>query len=252
MLYVMKRCILVILIFCLAVPFSQAQLWKMRRWEAVVGVGPSFFFGDIGGFSRTKNILGIRDLTYLQTRFDVNGNLKFRITRDINARVSFTYALLRANDDRGSNEERAFDATTSIFEPTVIGEYYFIKNLAENSYLFVKGKEGFIFELLKSLDFYAFAGVGGVSYSVKGNDAMIDHGMETGGFTATVPVGLGATLIFSPNLNFGVEVGGRYAFSDYLDGYHSQYSKANDVYYFLNFTVTYKLKTGPRGLPSFR
>ncbi|OFY61077.1 MAG: hypothetical protein A2V50_06965 [Bacteroidetes bacterium RBG_19FT_COMBO_42_10] len=238
--------------FCLAVPFSQAQLWKMRRWEAVVGVGPSFFFGDIGGFSRTKNILGIRDLTYLQTRFDVNGNLKFRITRDINARVSLTYALLRANDDRGSNEERAFDATTSIFEPTVIGEYYFIKNLAENSYLFVKGKERFIFELLKSLDFYAFAGVGGVSYSVKGNDALIDHGMETGGFSAVIPAGLGATLIFSPNLNFGVEAGGRYAFTDYLDGYTSQYSKANDVYYSLNFTVTYKLKTGPRGLPSFR
>jgi hypothetical protein len=248
----MKRCILVILFFCLAVPFSQAQLWKMRRWEAVGGVGPSFFFGDIGGFSQTKNILGIRDLTYLQTRFDVNGNLKFRITRDINARVSLTYALLRANDERGSNEGRAFDATTSIFEPAIIGEYYFIKNMAENSYLFVKGKERFVFELLKSLDFYAFAGVGGVSYSVKGNNALIDHGMETGGFSAVIPAGLGATLIYSPNINFGVEVGGRYVFTDYLDGYTSQYSKANDVYYFLNFTVTYKLKTGPTGLPSFR
>jgi hypothetical protein len=252
MVNVMKRYILVVLIFCLSVPLSQAQLWKMRRWEAVGGVGPSFFFGDIGGFSPTKNILGIRDLTYLQTRFDINGNLKFRITRSINARVSLTYALLRANDERGSNEERAFDATTSIFEPAVIGEYYFIKNIAENSYLFVKGKERFIFELIKSLDFYAFAGVGGVSYSVKGNDALIEHGMETGGFSAVIPAGLGATLIFSPNINFGLEVGGRYAFTDYLDGYTSQFSKANDVYYFLNFTVTYKLKTGPKGLPSFR
>jgi hypothetical protein len=252
MVSVMRRYILVILIFCLSVPLSQAQLWKMRRWEAVGGVGPSFFFGDIGGFSPTKNILGIRDLTYLQTRFDINGNFKFRITRSINARVGLTYALLRANDERGSNEDRAFDATTSIFEPTVIGEYYFIKNMAENSYLFVKGKGRFIFELIRSFDFYAFAGVGGVSYSVKGNDALIEHGMETGGFSAVIPAGLGATLIFSPNINFGLEVGGRYAFTDYLDGYTSQFSKANDVYYFLNLTVTYKLKTGPKGLPSFR
>jgi hypothetical protein len=248
----MKRSILVILIICLTAPFSQAQLWKMRRWEAVGGVGPSFFFGDIGGFSQTKNILGIRDLTYRQTRFDVNGNLKYRITREINARISMTYALFHATDVRGSNEGREFDAITSLFEPALIGEYYFIKNRAENSYLFVKGKERFIFELLKSLDFYAFAGIGGAAYTVKGNDALIDHGMETGGFSAVIPAGLGSTLIYSPNLNFGVEVGGRYAFTDFLDGYTSQYSKANDVYYFLNFTFTYKLKTGPNGLPSFR
>jgi hypothetical protein len=166
--------------------------------------------------------------------------------------VSLTYALFHATDERGSNENRGYDAITSVFEPAIIGEYYFIKNMAENSYLFVKGKERFIFELLKSLDFYVFAGVGGAAYTVKGNDALIEKGMETGGFTAVIPAGLGATLIFSPNINFGVEVGGRYTFSDYLDGYTSQYSKAKDVYYFLNFTVTYKLKTGPNGLPSFR
>lgn len=248
----MKRSILIISIILLSVPVSQAQLWKMRRWEAMAGFGPSFFFGDIGGYSRSKNILGLKDLTFLQTRFDINGNLKFRITRDINARISMTYGLLHATDERGSNEGRLYESAISIFEPAVMGEYYFIKNLAENSYLFIRGKQNFIKEVLASLDFYAFTGIGGLSYSVKGNDALISHGMETGGFTAIVPVGVGATLIFSPNLNFGLEVSGRYAFSDYLDGFTSQYSKANDVYYFFNATVTYKLKTGPRGLPSFR
>jgi hypothetical protein len=249
---VMKRSILIILVICLSVPVSQAQLWKMRRWEAMAGVGPSLFFGDVGGFSRSKNILGLKDLTFLQTRFDLNGNIKFRITRDINARISVTYALMHATDERGSNEGREFEASMSFIEPALIGEYYFIKNLAENNYLFIRGKQNFVKELLTSLDFYAFTGIGGLSFKVKGNDALIARGVETGGFTGIVPVGLGATLIFSPNLNFGVEVGGRYAFSDYLDGYTSQYSKANDVYYFFNATVTYKLKTGPHGLPSFR
>ena len=57
---------------------------------------------------------------------------------------------------------------------------------------------------------------------------------------------------YSPDFNFGVEIGGRYTTTDYLDGYSSQYSKSNDVYYFLNVTVTYKMKTGKNGLPSFR
>ncbi len=248
----MKRSLLILVIICLSVPVTHAQLWKMRRWEAMAGVGPSFFFGDVGGFSRSKNILGFKDLTFLQTRFDINGNLKFRVSRDINARVSMTYALMHATDERGSNEGRSYEAAISIFEPTIIGEYYFIKNLAENNYLFIKGKQKFIKELLTSLDFYVFTGIGGLSYTVKGNDALVSRGMQTSGFTGVVPVGLGATLIFSPNLNFGVEIGGRYAFTDYLDGYTSQYSKANDVYYFLNATITYKLKTGPHGLPSFR
>jgi len=248
----MKRSVLVILIACFFVPVSNAQLWKMRRWEAMGGFGPSLFFGDVGGFSRSKNILGLKDMSFLQTRFDINGNVKFRVTRTINARVSMTYALMHATDKRGSNEGREFEASMSFLEPAVIGEYYFIKNLAENSYRFVRGKGNFVKELMTSLDFYAFTGIGGLSYTVKGNDALIDKGLQTGGFCSVVPVGLGATLIFSPNLNFGVEFGGRYAFSDYLDGYTSQYSKANDVYYFLNATITYKLKTGPHGLPSFR
>jgi len=224
----------------------------MRRWEAVGGFGPSLFFGDVGGFSRSKNILGLKDLTFLQTRFDMNGNIKYRITREINIRLGMTYALMHATDERGSNEKRLYEASMSFLEPALLGEYYFIKNMAESNYLFVKGKRSFMKELLTSLDFYAFTGVGGLSYKVKGNDALIAKGMQTGGFTTVIPAGLGATLIFSPNLNFGVEVGGRYAFSDYLDGYTSQYSKANDVYYFFNATITYKLKTGPYGLPSFR
>lgn len=248
----MKRSILVIFIACIFIHVSDAQLWKLRRWEAEGGIGPSFFFGDIGGFSQTKNILGIRDVSFLQTRFDVNGSFRFRITREVNVRLSFSGGLFHASDTRGSNEDRKFAASTSFFEPAVIGEYYFIKNYSENSYLFLKQKQGFITNLFKSLDFYAFTGIGGLAYHVKGNAALVNHGMTTGGFTAVIPVGLGATLIYTPDLNFGVEIGGRYAFSDYLDGYTSQYSRANDVYYFLNFTVTYKLKSGPHGLPSFR
>ncbi len=77
----MKRSILVLLIILLAAPLSHSQLWKMRRWEAMAGAGPSFFFGDVGGYSIGKNILGFKDMTYRQTRFDINGSVKYRFTR---------------------------------------------------------------------------------------------------------------------------------------------------------------------------
>lgn len=252
----MKRPELILLLFFILYIFTEvsagAQLWKQKRFEAVAGAGPSFFFGDIGGYSQGENNLGIKDLTFLQTRADLNLNLRYRILSDLNARLSLTTGLLRATDARGSNEGRAMSSSIFIFEPALIGEFYFIKNSAEKSYLFSKRQKRARNSIFSDMDFYAFAGIGGVSYSARGNDKLVTKNIDNKGFAAVIPVGFGASLIYSPELNFGVELGGRYSFSDYIDGYTSQYSNSNDVYYFLNFTVTYKLMTGKNGWPTFR
>jgi len=244
------------LLFCLLVPLVEAQLWETRRYEVTAGFGPSLFFGDVGGFSKTKNILGIRDMSFLQTRFDLNLSLKYRITQELNARFSFTTGLLHATDSRGSNKGRGYEASTFITEPTLIAEYYLIKNKAENSYLFAKGQQGFPGGILGSLDVYAFGGLGGLIYSITPNDSlkasMARKGVKHNGTTVVIPAGIGASLVFSPSFSFGAEFGGRYSFSDYIDGYSSQFSTSNDVYYFFNLTVTYKLKTNQNGFPSFR
>jgi len=256
----MRRSNFIILLLCLlftsSVVHGQADFWKSRRYEAAAGIGPTFFFGDVGGFSRSINILGIRDITFRQARYDLNLNVKYRITSDINVRLSVAYGFLHAADTRGSNEGRGFAASMSIFEPALIGEYYFIKNKSESSYLFSKGRSTNSEGLFSSFDFYAFTGIGGLSYSVSPNDKLnqklANGGIKPAGFTAIIPVGVGTSFIYSPDFNFGIELGGRYSFTDNLDGYTSQYSSSNDVYYFLNFTITYKLKTGANGLPSFR
>src|ERR1035437_4142810 len=183
----MKRFVLTILLFCFIISFAGAQIWKLKRYEAVIGLGPSFFFGDIGGYSQTKNILGIRDITVKQIRFDFNANLKYRITQDINIRLSLTSGLLHATDVRGSNENRGLEASMIIIEPALIGEYYFIKNKAENSYLFTKGQATGINGIFKSLDFYAFTGIGGLGYSIKGNAQLENIGINPGRFTAVIP-----------------------------------------------------------------
>jgi hypothetical protein len=250
----MKRPLLILILLCIISQYGEAQLWKMRRWEASGGIGPTFFFGDVGGYSNGENILGIKDMTFLQTRFNVDLNIKYRISQTVNARFSFSTGLLKATDERGSNQDRGYEASTTYFEPALIGEYYFIKNKMENSYAFINKGRSFLKTFFTSLDFYVFSGIGGMSYSVDGNDSLVNNpnGFDSGGFTAVIPVGLGTTMIFNPSINFGIEVGGRYTFSDGLDGYTSQYSSHNDVYYFLNFVVTYKMKTAKNGLPSFR
>ncbi len=246
----MKKYLIILVIMCFTVQICDAQLWKLRRWEIEFAGGPSFSFPDIGGYTIGKNLLGLKDLSYRQTAFDISGTIRYRLSRTANIRFNLTYAMLHSTDVRGSNEGRNFESMTSLFEPAFLGEYYFVKNKYESSYLFLKGRD--LWTLLSSLDFYAFTGIGGLAYSVKGNENLVNAGMVTGGFSAVIPVGIGATLVYNPNINFGLELGGRYTFTDYLDGYTSQYSKANDVYYFLNFTFAYKLKSGPHGLPSFR
>jgi hypothetical protein len=248
----MKRSFLALLFLCFLFTLTDAQIWMQKRYEVSLGIGPSFFFGDIGGYSKGVNVLGIRDFSFKQTRFNVNVNAKYRILEDLAARLSITTGIFHATDSRGSNEGRLYESTTQFIEPALIGEYYFIKNRVENSYLFTKGQQTGLGGIFKSLDFYIFTGIGGCKYTVNGNSALEAAGMNTGGFAVVIPGGVGTTYVYSNNFNFGIELTGRYVFSDNLDGYASQYSSSNDVYYFFNFTITYKLKTGPNGLPSFR
>jgi len=248
----MKRPILTILLLIFFIQVSQAQLWKLKRVELSGGMGTATFFGDIGGFSHGENSWGFKDITFLQTRYSINLSAKYRFSQVISARLSLSYGLLHATDERGSNEVRGYEASTSIFEPALIGEYYFVKNRAETSYLFNKGRGKGIIRLMRSLDFYAFTGIGGLSYSIEPNEKLSEHGLDSRGFTAVVPLGLGGNLSAYPNLKFGLELGFRYALTDNLDGYTSQFSSANDVYYFFHINVTYRLKIQKGMSRSFR
>jgi len=248
----MKRYILALLLLFLLIPYSEAQLWKRKRYEIVIGIGPSQFFGDVGGYSQGENWAGIKDLAFSGSSFSTNLGINYRLSRQFTTRLNMTYGSLRASDLRGSNIDRGYEAVTSILEPALLGQYYFSRKRSERSFLLSRRKPGVFGGFFKSFDFYAFTGVGGLYYTVKPNYALESHVLETKGFTAVIPVGIGGTLVYTPNLSFGIELGGRYAFTDNLDGFTSQYSNSNDVYYFLNFTIGFRLKSNARGWPSFR
>jgi hypothetical protein len=247
----MRKILITVLLFSFIPVTTNAQLWKLRRYEASAGLGTTQIFGDIGGFSKGDNLLGLKDISFRHTRFNINTSFKYRILSDVSVRLNLAYGFFHSTDVRGSNIDRDFESRTRLFEPSLTGEYYIIKNKAENSFLMTKGADNPSMSLLSLFDLYVFAGIGGLSYHVKPNDNLAPHVTKTDGFTLVIPAGVGADLNYTSMFNVGVELGGRYTFSDNIDGYSSIYSESNDVYYFLNFKFTYKIKTGENGLPSF-
>lgn len=249
----MKRNLTILLIFFLFAGIAKSQeLFKRKRMEAIAGLGTSQFFGDIGGFSKTVNILGLKDISFRQTRFNIEGALKYRILSNVSVKLGLSFGMFHATDTRGSNETRGMEASTLFFEQALTGEYYFIKSEKENSYLYTKGRGGSRFRtLMSSLDIYAFTGIGGLAFNVKENALLASKGFPDSGYTGVIPVGIGLNVLAFPEYIFGFELGGRYTFSDYLDAYTSQYSKSNDVYYLLTFTLSYRIPTKINGMPSF-
>ena len=251
----MKRLLIISVVVLLCAPYSSAQLWKMKRYEAVASLGTSQFYGDVGGYSNGENAWGLKDITFKQTRFNVSGSFRYFIMDEVAARLSLSYVMLHATDERGDNEDRGYEATTSLFEPALIGEYYFIRNRERNSFLFQVRRavsRNRIKDFFRSIDVYALAGVGGAAYKVNPNEDLEDRKMPTSGFTAVIPFGLGAKLTIDPNILMGIEFNSRYAFTDYLDGYTSDWSTRNDIYHTFSVTFNYRIRTARSGWPAFR
>ncbi|HKK43149.1 MAG TPA: DUF6089 family protein [Bacteroidales bacterium] len=244
---------LVIIILCLMLPsVLSAQLWKTRRYEATASLGTTQFYGDIGGYTSGKNILGLKDISFHNTAANLTVNFRYRVLENVSARLNFVTGFFHSSDVRGSNETRGFNSTTSFFEPSLLGEFYFIKNRGENSFLFLKGDKSAFQSIISSLDMYFYTGIGGITYKVSPNNALASRATNLSGFTTVLPVGVGVRMLYSANCCLGIELGGRFAFVDNLEGYTSEYSKANDKYHFVNFTFTYRIKTGPKGGPMLK
>jgi hypothetical protein len=244
----MRRFLLVFISLVVVSLSAEAQLWKVRRLEATASLGTTQFYGDIGGYSQGKNLLGIKDFSFKQTRYNITTAVKYRILSDVSVRLNLALGSFHSTDVKGSNEARGFESVTSFFEPSILGEYYLIKNKGENSFLQLKGSRKGFQALFPALDVYIFSGVGALSYKVKPNEKLAPVVTNTSGFTPVIPAGIGVNMFYNSNFNFGVEISGRFTFSDNIDGYTSVNSKSNDLYHFLNLTFMYKINTSRRRL----
>jgi hypothetical protein len=238
----MKRLLAVITAFYLMLPSGYSQLWKVRRLELTAGIGTTQFFSDIGGYPNNRNLLGLKDFTFKQTRFNINENIRYRITENLSARLNLIWGQLHSTDARGSNIDRGFEESTIFFEHSVVAEYHFIRNKEEISFILLRENNNYFKSLYQSTDLYLFAGLGGLSYHVNPNEKLTPEIIQASGYTGVIPLGFGLNMIYSDKLNFGVELGGRFTNSDLIDGWVGAKSR-KDVYHLLNFTITYKIRT---------
>jgi len=203
-------------------------------------ISTSQFFGDVGGYTIGNNFMGLKDISLRQTRFGLGGFIKYSIMEELKVKAGVSYIMLHATDSKGSNNNRGFESTTSVVEPLVVCEYYFVRNKAQNSYLFMRGRSNNLSFFWDQIDLYGTAGLGGSIFSVNPNNALRARMQKDKGFTAVIPVGIGASMSLTSTINAGVELIAHCTFTDYLDGYTSQYSARNDLFYTLNFTFDYK------------
>lgn len=220
----------------LLVSATRAQSWKYSRYEITGGLGVTQFFGDIGGFSKGDNLIGIKDFSFYHTRFNVSAGMRYRILENLAAKGTLSAGLFHSTDARGSNVNRNFESSSLFFEPSITGEYYIINKNGKGIYK----NAGAGVSMSSLLNLYVFTGAGALWYDVRPNESLAQRATKMKGFTPTIPLGMGTNLNFTNSLNFGAELGRRFLFSDNVDGYTSRFSRFNDAYYFLNFVVTYK------------
>lgn len=240
----MRRILTVSIVALIISQTVYSQLWSLRKLELTLAPGTTHSFTDIGRYLDESNYLGFRDLSVVNTGLALSGNARYRLTTDLAVRGNLLYGYLHASDIHGSEKPRNFEASVEIFEPSLIAEFYIIKNKRENALLFIKNKREGRHPLMAYFDLYIFAGIGGVFRDVSPNPsfAMFITHTDIKGFSPLIPAGIGVSRSYSDTFKAGIELGGRYLLEDDLESLMTPGS-GNDSYYFLNVNFTWKLKT---------
>jgi len=191
-----------------------AQAWRMRRYEAVFGMGTTHYFGDIGGWSKDENILGLRDIDFTQVRPSLYVGFRYKLYEDFALKLNLIYGYLHGDDADNANSSRNFKFYTSIFEPSIQVEYAFIKEKEAMSYLMMKGRG--MSQFHPSISSYVFLGLGGAFFKVTEKENLQNVDLEYTPAALVIPVGIGLKFGLNTKWLIGFDLGGRFTTSDYI------------------------------------
>ncbi|MFN8207802.1 MAG: DUF6089 family protein [Bacteroidales bacterium] len=241
-----------------------AQRWKTKRYEAGAGIGTTHIFGDIGGGATEKNWMGLKDLRLDATRPSLDLLFRYRISNSFATKFSLFYGYGFGADEgsfhNDSDPPRDLSFTRHIIEPSLQLEYYILtedKRLSSSAMYYRRGMGG----AFTRLGLYLFTGIGSSTNFgkvTKNNPAYPfnpeKETIKNASSTLVIPGGIGVKYMLNTDITLGFELGGRYTFSDYIDGYNAFGYAANegrDIYYFTSFSAVYKLKNDRNNIPLF-
>lgn len=243
---------LYIILFLVLVPHSaDAQRWKLRRYEAMAGVGTYNYFGDIGGSADRNNWWGLKDIEIFNTRPSFYLGARYKIRPDVAVKMNFLFGWITGDDEGSVNDERGYAFTTRIFEPSVQAEYSLISEEQRRRSVAMFNKRGMM-NNYSQINLYLYAGIGSVFYHVNVNETLENapkYNPDHPDWGLVIPAGIGLKYIINERLALGAEFGVRWNTSDYLDGYTSKFSHARDLYYFANINGIYRIRTSRTGFP---
>ena len=220
----------------------QGQSWRSSPWEFQAGVGSANYFGDIGGTAHEDNWYGVRDLDLFRSRLTGKAGVRYNHSQYFSFSGHAALGWLSGCDSGGRNETRGYVFNTIFFEPGARAEFYPFRDILGRRGLDRRG----MVRNYATVSTYVWAGMGAIVYGVIPNDALearrerdnIDHGFITG----VIPAGVGIKMGIMNNVDIGLEIGGRWAFNDYLDGFTSPTAQSNDIYYVTTVNIVYRLQ----------
>ncbi len=228
-----------------------AQRWKRTRYEVHVAVGPTLFFGELGGANKPgTHVMG--DIDLRSTRYNLSVGARYKIKEKFSIKLNFIYGRLHGSDaytDYLPRQNRNASFYTGYFEPSLVAEYSILKERLGVRYTLQNIRR---FKL-KYVNTYIFAGFGGIYFNphTANKDFHTNKNENFSKFNLIIPVGFGFRYGFNRRTTLGLEFGQRYTSTDYLDGFSDIHSKARDSYSTIMVIFTYKLKTARSGLPKF-
>jgi len=259
----MKKAItLSILLIFIMSTVAEAQRWRTRRYEAFIGAGTANIYADIGGPSSVEELSLLRSYRILDTRPAITGGFKYKLNHRIYLRTTFTGAYFTGDDAGTANEEArngGYKFQSYVFEPTGQVEVYILPEDRSMGSMALYNRKGMI-NGFSSVYVYFFGGVGGIlgyptvtnlatGEIIEGDQWAPVDGFDFQRFGLVFPVGIGVKYSLSSYWTASLEFGRRITLTDYVDGYNSRFSTSNDMYDFVTFTASYKIRTSRNGLP---
>lgn len=240
----MFRRLAIILVFALAISGSlNAQVWKKTPIEAFAGLSGLHYFGDIGGSPDASNLGGLRDINFLKIRPGIYFGARYRIAKPLQIKAYFASGFLAQSDFGSRNEGRKFAFLTFTNELSLLAEFYIIPESDDNYFYSIMQIRGGLRHFRQPWAVYVFGGAGALQFLVSPRESLVGSNrfIDDKNFTVVIPAGLGVKYAIMPRISMGMELGVKYTFTDFLDGFTSPTSQHNDIFYSFVLKANYKL-----------
>jgi len=271
-------CLIIAAIVVIAQSSSPPKEWSQKKITHTVSpplhdypfTGKELDYGVMFGAANSITDIGnstqkITDFQYQATNLSAGAYIRYRFARYFGVSGTLIWGKITGHDSLSPQNgpfEQYKQFENNIVELALRGEFY----LARKKYKTGKVKE-------RKNNLYIFGGVAGfynlpvLTVSMWGtehyhpteitpagggkdlnnmkdtlNNNTYTIGNSPSNFCFAVPVGFGVNHTFHNNFRIGLDMGYRFAFTDYLDGFTSSNNKRNDSYIFSDITFGYVIK----------